>query len=143
MEQHRANPVCASCHRMMDPLGLALENFDATGRWRSHMLGGAVIDSSGTTPDGTPFEGPAALRALLVRNPEQFATVVTEKMLTYALGRGVEYYDVPAVRQILRDVAPSNYSAAALVVGVVKSLPFQMRMPNSTASSTTADDAQP
>ena len=143
MEQHRANPVCASCHRMMDPLGLALENFDATGRWRSHMLGGAVIDSSGTTPDGTAFQGPAALRALLVRNPEQFATVVTEKMLTYALGRGIEYYDVPSVRQILREVAPSDYSAASLIVGVVKSRPFQMRMPNSTTSSTTAGGTQP
>ena len=143
MEQHRANPVCASCHRMMDPLGLALENFDATGRWRSHMLGGGVIDASGTTPDGTAFNGPAALRGLLVRNPEQFAIVVTEKMLTYALGRGVEYYDVPAVRQILRAAAANDYSTASLVVGVVMSQPFQMRLSKPAASSAAAGAAQP
>ena len=127
MEQHRANPVCASCHRVMDPLGLALENFDAVGRWRAHMPGGTAIDASGAMPDGTAFDGPAALRDLLVRNPEQFATVVTEKLLTYALGRGVEYYDAPAVRRILRDAADNDYGLASLVVGVVQSTPFQMR----------------
>ena len=128
MEQHRANPVCASCHARMDPLGLALENFDAVGRWRSQMPGGASIDASGATPDGTKFDGPSELRRLLVRNPEQFATVVAEKLLTYALGRGVEYYDAPAIRRITRDAATTNYSMAALVVGVVKSTPFQMRI---------------
>ena len=128
MEQHRANPVCASCHRMMDPLGLALENFDAVGRWRGHMPGGTAIDASGTMPDGTAFEGPAGMRDLLVRNPEQFATVVTEKLLTYALGRGVEHYDAPAVRQILREAAGNDYGLASLVVGVIKSTPFRMRL---------------
>jgi hypothetical protein len=128
MEQHRANPVCASCHARMDPLGLALENFDAVGRWRSHMPGGTSIDASGAMPDGTKFDGPSELRRLLVRNPEQFATVVTEKLLTYALGRGVEYYDAPATRQITRGAAASNSSMASLVVGVVKSTPFQMRL---------------
>ena len=128
MEQHRANPVCASCHRMMDPLGLALENFDAVGRWRGHMPGGTAIDASGTLPDGTPFEGPAELRTLLVRNPGQLATVVTEKLLTYGLGRGLEYYDAPAVRHITREAAPNDYGLASLVVGVVKSTPFQMRL---------------
>ena len=127
MEQHRANPVCASCHRIMDPLGLALENFDAVGRWRAHMPGGSVIDASGTMPDGTAFDGPADLRGLLVANPQQFATVVTEKLLTYALGRGVEYHDAPAVRQITRGAA-DDYGLASLVVGVVKSTPFQMRL---------------
>ncbi|MCY4029836.1 MAG: DUF1592 domain-containing protein [Acidobacteria bacterium] len=127
MEQHRANPVCASCHRMMDPLGLALENFDAVGRWRGHMPGGTAIDASGSMPDGTAFDGPAGMRDLLVRNPEQFATVVTEKLLIYALGRGVEHYDAPAVRQILRDAAGNGYGLASLVVGVVKSTPFRMR----------------
>ena len=127
MEQHRANPVCASCHRMMDPLGLALENFDAVGRWRGHMPGGTAIDASGSMPDGTAFDGPAGMRDLLVRNPEQFATVVTEKLLIYALGRGVEHYDAPAVRQILRDAAENDYGLASLVVGVVKSTPFRMR----------------
>ncbi len=128
MEQHRANPVCASCHRIMDPLGLALENFDAVGRWRAHMPGGTAIDAAGTMPDGTAFEGPADLRELLVGNPEQFATVVTEKLLTYALGRGVEYYDAPAVRQITRGAVGDDYGLASLVVGVVQSTPFQMRL---------------
>ena len=127
MEQHRSNPVCASCHRVMDPLGLALENFDAVGRWRGHMPGGTAIDASGTMPDGTAFDGPAALRDLLVRNPEQFATVVTEKLLTYALGRGVEHYDATAVRRILREAAENDYGLASLVVGVIKSTPFRMR----------------
>ncbi len=128
MEEHRANPVCASCHRIMDPLGLALENFDAVGRWRGHMPGGGLIDASGAMPDGTVFDGPADLRRELVQNPEQLATVVTEKLLTYALGRGVEYYDMPAVRKITRGAASNDYSLRSLVVGVVTSTPFQMRM---------------
>ncbi len=128
MEQHRANPVCASCHRVMDPLGLALENFDAVGRWRGHMPGGTPIDASGTMPDGTRFDGPADFRGLLARSPEQFATVVTEKLLIYGLGRGLEYYDAPAVRQITREAAVNDYGLASLVVGVVKSTPFQMRL---------------
>ena len=135
MEQHRANPVCASCHRMMDPLGLALENFDATGRWRGHMPGGTAIDASGTMPDGTAFDGPDGMRDLLVRNPEQFATVVTEKLLTYALGRGVEHYDATSVRRILREAAGSDYGLASLVVGVVKSTPFRMRRAQGAASA--------
>ena len=128
MEQHRENPVCASCHRVMDPLGLALENFDAIGRWRGHMPGGIAIDASGTMPDGTAFDGPAELRGLLVRDQEQFATVVTEKLLIYALGRGIEYYDAPSVRQIVRGSAADDYGLAALVVGVVQSTPFRMRL---------------
>ena len=135
MEQHRANPVCASCHRVMDPLGLALENFDAIGRWRSHMPGGGAIDASGTMPDGAGFEGPAEMRRLLVRDREQFATVVTEKLLTYALGRGVEYYDAPAVRQIVRGAAADDYGLASLVVGVVRSTPFQMRAAGAAAEA--------
>jgi hypothetical protein len=137
MLQHRANPVCASCHSRMDPLGLALENFDAIGRWRTHMTGGTSIDASGAMPDGTKFDGPAALRGLLVRNPEQFATVVTEKLLTYALGRGVEYYDAPATRQIVRGAAAGKYGLASLIVGVVKSTPFQMRITMPAPSSAT------
>ncbi len=128
MEQHRENPVCASCHRVMDPLGLALENFDAIGRWRGHMPGGIAIDASGTMPDGTAFDGPAELRGLLVRDREQFATVVTEKLLIYALGRGIEYYDGPAVRRIVRGSAADDYGLASLVVGVVRSTPFRMRL---------------
>ncbi len=128
MQQHRENPVCASCHRVMDPLGLALENFDAIGRWRGHMPGGIAIDASGTMPDGTAFDGPAELRGLLVRDREQFATVVTEKLLIYALGRGIEYYDAPAVRRIVRGSAADDYGLASLVVGVVRSTPFRMRL---------------
>ena len=135
MEQHRANPVCASCHRVMDPLGLALENFDAVGRWRSQMPGGTVIDASGTMPDGTAFDGPAELRGLLVRNTEQLATVVAEKLLTYALGRGIEYYDAPAVRQIVRGSAVDDYGLASLVVGVVRSTPFRMRVAGAAAEA--------
>ncbi len=133
MEQHRENPVCASCHRMMDPLGLALENFDAIGRWRSQMPGGVAIDSSGAMPDGTPFNGPGELRELLVGNPVLIDTVATEKLLIYALGRGIEYYDAPAVRAITRDAAANDYGLASLVVGVVNSMPFQMRLSRETA----------
>jgi len=142
MVQHRANPVCASCHSRMDPLGLALENFDAVGRWRSHMIGGTPIDVTGVTPDGTKFDGPAELRGLLVRNPEQFATVVAEKLLIYALGRGLEYYDGPAIRQITRGAAAGNYTLASLIVGVVKSTPFQMRIVVPAPSSTTVASRQ-
>ena len=103
MEQHRANPVCASCHRLMDPLGLALENFDAIGRWRDRSETRGAIDATGELPDGTPFDGPAGLKAALLRHPDRFVTTVTEKLLTYALGRGIEYYDAPAVRAIVRE----------------------------------------
>ena len=126
MEQHRANPACASCHKVMDPLGFALENFDATGKWRT-TDGGNPIDASGATPDGIQFQGPAELRKLLLTHPDQFVTTVTEKLLTYALGRGVEYSDAPAVRGILREAAAGNYRWSALLVGIVKSTPFQMR----------------
>ena len=131
MEQHRANPVCASCHRMMDPLGLALENFDAVGGWRANMPGGATIDTAGTLPDGTAFDGPSDLRELLARDSEQFATVVVEKLLTYALGRGVEYYDSPAIRKVTRGAEKNDYGLASLIVGVIKSVPFQMRLAKS------------
>ena len=127
MEQHRANPVCASCHRLMDPLGLSLEHFDAIGRWRDREAGGAAIDASGELPDGTPFDGPAGLRAALLRHPDRFVTTVTEKLMTYALGRGVEHYDAPAVRAIVRDAARDDYRLSALVKGVVRSTPFQRR----------------
>jgi cytochrome c5 len=126
MEQHRANPVCASCHARMDPLGFALENFDATGQWRTRD-GSTAIDASAVLPDGTEFEGPNGLRAMLLGQSEQVVTAVTEKLLIYALGRGVEYYDAPAVRRIVRDAAASGYSLQALIVGVAKSTPFQMR----------------
>ena len=127
MEQHRANPVCAGCHSRMDPLGFALENFNAVGKWRTSNEDKTPIDTSGALPDGTKFQGPAELRKLLLKHPEQFVTTVTEKLLTYALGRGVEYYDMPAIRKILREAASSDYRWSSLIIGIVKSTPFQMR----------------
>ena len=126
LEKHRANPVCASCHSRMDPLGFALDNFDAIGQWRD-TASGTPIDASGVLPDGTKFKGVGELRALLLKQPEQFAITVTEKLLTYGLGRGVEYYDQPAVRKIVREAAPDNYRWASIVAGIIKSTPFQMR----------------
>ena len=127
MAQHRANPVCASCHQLMDPPGLALEPFDAIGRWRTPNQNMESVDLSGALPDGTTFEGPAGLKQALLAHPDRFVTTVTEKLLTYATGRGLEYYDAPAVRNITRTAAPSNYQLKALIVGVVKSMPFRMR----------------
>jgi mono/diheme cytochrome c family protein len=126
MEQHRASPVCASCHAMMDPLGLSLENFDAIGRWRALGESSAPIDASGRLPDGTPFEGPAGLREALLRS-DLFVATLTEKMLTYAIGRGLEHYDAPAVRAIVRGAQAQNYRLSAIVTGVVQSAPFRMR----------------
>jgi hypothetical protein len=127
MQQHRANPACAGCHARMDPLGFALENFDAVGRWRTVAESGEAIDASGALPDGSKFNGPAELRKLLVKNPEQFVTVVAEKLFVYALGRGLEYYDAPAVRQIVRGASMYNYSFESLVLRLVKSTPFTAR----------------
>ena len=128
MEEHRANPVCASCHTRMDPIGFALENFDGVGRWRTtEGSGNTPIDTSGVLPDGTKFQGPAELRKILLSHPEQFTTIVTEKLLTYALGRGVEYYDEPAVRKIVRESALGGYRWSSLIQGIVSSEPFQMR----------------
>ena len=134
LEAHRANPACATCHRAMDPLGFALENFDATGKWRTlDQDGETPIDASGALPDGTAFQGPAALRRLLMKRPEQLVTTVTEKLLTYALGRGVEYYDAPAIRSIIRRAAPGDYRWSSIILGIVKSAPFQMRRATETA----------
>ncbi len=127
MEQHRRNPVCASCHVRMDPLGFALENFDATGRWRVTGDGGTRIDANASFPDGTTFNGVEGLRAFLVSRREDLVRTAIEKMLTYALGRGLEPYDMPTVRAITRDVAARNDRWSAIVLAVVKSVPFQMR----------------
>ncbi|HXP89041.1 MAG TPA: DUF1592 domain-containing protein [Bryobacteraceae bacterium] len=125
LEQHRQNPACASCHVRMDPLGFSLENFDAIGKWRK-AEDGVPIDSSAVLPDGTKFEGVAGLRKLLLSHREQFVSTVTQKLLTYALGREVEYYDMPAVRKITRDAAASDYKWSSIILGIVKSVPFQM-----------------
>jgi hypothetical protein len=123
LEQHRQNPACASCHVRMDPLGFALENFDAIGKWRNSE-DGVPIDASAALPDGTKFEGVAGLRKLLLSHREQFVGTFTERLLTYALGREVEYYDLPAVRKITRDAGDSRWSS--IILGIVKSVPFQM-----------------
>jgi cytochrome c551/c552 len=127
LEQHRKNPACASCHAPMDPLGFALEGFDAIGKQRSTGEGGAPSDASGVAPDGARFEGLSGLKAIVFRDPEQFAATVTEKLLTYALGRGLEHYDMPVVRKIVREAAPHDYSWSSIIRGVVNSVPFQMR----------------
>jgi hypothetical protein len=128
MEQHRANPACASCHKLMDPIGFALENFDAVGAWRTtYGEAMAPVDVSGQMFDGSKFEDYAQFRAALQTHSDQFAYTATEKLLTYALGRGLEYYDAPAIRKILRDAAPAGYRWSSLIMGVVKSTPFQMR----------------
>ncbi|MCY4027494.1 MAG: DUF1592 domain-containing protein, partial [Acidobacteria bacterium] len=126
LEQHRANPVCASCHRIMDPLGFALENFDGVGRWRDVGEDGTPIDASGTLTDGTPVDGPGTLRQALRGRGGNFVTTVAEKLLTYAIGRGVESFDGPAVRSIVDAAAGEGYRWSALVEGIVRSTPFQM-----------------
>jgi mono/diheme cytochrome c family protein len=127
MVQHRANPACAGCHSRMDPLGFALENFDAVGRWRTIAESGEKIDASGLLPDGSKFSGPAELRTMLAKNREQFVTVVAEKLLVYALGRGLEYQDAPAIRQMVRRSEATDYNFDSLLLGLVKSTPFTMR----------------
>ena len=123
---HRANPVCASCHKVMDPLGFALENFDAVGAWRA-TVADAPIDATGALPSGVPFDGPGELRDALLHDPSLFVEVVTERLLTYALGRGVEYYDHAAIRAIGRAAAGDGYRFSSLIQGIVESVPFQMR----------------
>jgi hypothetical protein len=125
LEQHRQNPACAVCHVRMDPLGFALENFDAIGKWRT-AEDGVPVDASAVLPDGTKFEGVAGLRNLLLSHREQFVNTFTQKLLTYALGREVEYYDMPAVRKITRDAAAGDYRWSDIILGIVKSVPFQM-----------------
>ena len=126
-ERHRANPVCASCHRLMDPPGFALEQFDAVGRFRTRTAANTPIDASGELPDGTRFDGAAGLREALASRPERFVGTLIEKLMTYALGRGLEHYDAPAIRAVTREAAENDYRFSSLVVGIVKSMPFRMR----------------
>jgi mono/diheme cytochrome c family protein len=137
MEQHRANPSCASCHARMDPLGFALENYDAVGRWRTQAAN-TPIDASGTLPDGTRFDGARGLIDAILRRPDAFATTVIERLMTYAIGRGIEHFDAPAIRAIRRDAAAQDYRFSAIVLGIVKSVPFQMRARVGPASSASA-----
>jgi hypothetical protein len=126
MTKHRANPSCAICHVRMDPIGFAMENFDAVGRWRDHD-GGNNIDASGSFPDGTTFTGMAGLKKVLLAQKDQFVTTVAEKLLMYALGRNLQYYDQPSVRAIVHGAAADNYTLASLVTGVVKTAQFELR----------------
>ena len=126
MEEHRKSPACAGCHAVMDPLGFSLENFDGIGEWRTKDQSGP-IDASGQLADGTKVEGPVTLRQALLKHPEQFVGTVTEKLLTYALGRGLEFYDMRVVRGIVREAAPNDYKFSSLIMGIVRSTPFQMR----------------
>jgi hypothetical protein len=127
MEQHRANPACASCHKAMDPLGFALENFDAVGAWRTRD-GRAPIDASGTFVDGSAIAGPVALRQTLLARPQTIVSNLTEKLLIYGLGRGIDHRDMPAVRAIVRGAAPQDYRFSSLVLGIVRSDAFQKRI---------------
>jgi hypothetical protein len=126
MIQHRAAPACAACHARMDPIGFAMENFDAVGRWRDRD-GEQTIDASGVFPEGTKFEGIPGLKKVLLGQAEQFVGTVAERLLMYAVGRNLQYYDAPTVRAVMRESKPANYTFASLVLGVVKSRPFQMR----------------
>ena len=143
LERHRANPACAGCHAPMDPLGFALENFDAIGTWRATSEAGLPIDSSATMPSGVAFEGPAGLRRVLLSRGEDFAAAVTEKLLAYALGRGLEYTDRPSVRRILRDAAADDYRWSSIALGIVKSTPFQWRRSRSDEPALVAGGLAP
>ena len=129
MTVHRKNQPCAGCHKIMDPIGFALDNFDADGKWRTKQGGdgGTLIDASVDLFDGQHAEGPSGLRQALLRYSPQFVRMFTEKMMTYALGRGVEHTDMPAIRSIAKDAAKNNQRFSAIVLGIVKSAQFQMR----------------
>jgi mono/diheme cytochrome c family protein len=138
MEVHRANPVCANCHKLMDPIGLAMENFDAVGAWRAREAGGP-IDATTQLYDGTKVDGVIALRQALLKRPEVVVGTVTERLLTYALGRGLQSYDMPVVRGIVRDAADRDYRFSSLILGIVSSMPFQMRISDAKKMTATID----
>jgi len=138
LERHMADPGCAACHNLMDPIGFAMENFDFIGKWRD-ADGVLPVDPHGEFIDGSLLDGPVGLRRVLLARSELFVTTVTEKLMTYALGRTVEYYDMPAVRTIVRDSAEDDYKLSALVLGIVQSVPFQMKTKLSPAGETQAN----
>ncbi len=129
LSEHRKNPACSGCHQLMDPVGFALENYDAIGRWRETEVPDSKlnVDAAGALPDGAKFNGVDGLERAILARPEMFLTTLTEKLMIYALGRGVETSDAPYVRQVLRQAAPSNYSFSSIILGIVQSAPFQMR----------------
>jgi hypothetical protein len=126
MELHRKNPVCASCHTKMDPLGFSLENYDAVGAWRTGYAG-QLVDASAVLPDGTKFDGPKGLQDILLSRKDQFVEALTERLMTYALARGVESYDMPAVRQVRYQASQDGYRMQSIILGIVQSVPFSMR----------------
>jgi hypothetical protein len=128
MEEHRANPACAGCHKSMDPFGFALENFDVVGAWRATNEAGATLNTVDVLPDGTKVDGVVTLRQALLRRPDVFVQTVAEKLLVYALGRGLTPQDMPAVRKIVRDSSQRDDRFSALILGIVNSVPFQMRI---------------
>src|SRR5262249_37626401 len=130
LAQHRKNPACASCHGVIDPMGFALENFDVIGGWRTIDESGTAVDASAVTAGGDTVQGLSGLRALLLERPDRFPRTLTEKLMAYALGRRLEYYDRPAVRGIVRDAAAQGYRGASLLPGTVKSPAFLMRSPD-------------
>jgi hypothetical protein len=138
LERHRTPVVCASCHRVIDPPGFALENFNSVGQWRTKGDNGAAIDTGGVLADGTKVDGPVALRNAILARPDAFATVLTERLMTYALGRGVEPQDMPVVRAIVRKAAVTSYPLASLVQGIIDSAPFQMRTKLEPAGTSTS-----
>src|SRR5262249_40329303 len=134
--QHRANPTCNACHGVMDPLGFSLENFDTIGAYRAvDRFTRTKIDTSGTLVDGTAVNGPADLRTALLAHPEQFVQTLTEKLTIYALGRGLEYYDMPAIRKIVRDAKPTQYKFSSIVMGIVNAPSFRSSMVDRTESA--------
>jgi hypothetical protein len=139
MEEHRSNPVCSSCHRVIDPVGLALENFDATGRWRIKD-GESAVDASGVMYDGSKVDGPAALRDALLKHKDAFLVSFTEGLMTYAVGRRVEAADMPAVRRIIRDAARNGYRISSFIRGVIDTAAFQMS--TAMAVETTTDQGR-
>jgi hypothetical protein len=124
---HRSNAACASCHRTIDPVGFALENFDAVGHWRDLEVEDQPVDATGALPGDKEFRGIDGLEAALLRRPELFVATLTENLVTFALGRGVEYYDAPAIRKIVNEAKKEDYRFSSLILGIVKSVPFQMR----------------
>ncbi len=127
LERHRADPACSSCHNIMDPIGLAMEKFDAVGRWRDLDETGQPINSAGELANGTAIDGPVDLKLALIEQPELFANTFTNRLLTYAIGRGLEYYDMPTVRAIVDNAAADDYRFSAIVHGIVNSAPFRMK----------------
>src|SRR5438132_4899415 len=140
---HRSNAVCASCHRTIDPVGFSLENFDAIGQWRDLEVEDQPVDASGAIPGDKEFRGIDGLENALLRRPELFVATLTENLLTFALGRGVDYYDAPAIRKIVSDAEKDGYRFSSLILGIVKSVPFQMRRVEMTPGAGKIADNQP